>query len=318
MATSLRPLPPAPTPPIVEPTTILTADDTPLAATFFMPAPVHARGAALIVPAMGVPQAFYAAFATWLAEQGVATVTFDYRGTGASRRGSLRRVEADILTWAEHDTQAIVRALARRAPGLPVTWIGHSLGGQIVPFVPDRAAVAKILTIGTGSGYWRENAEPLRKKVWLLWFLAVPLATPLFGYFPGKRLGMVGDLPRGVIRQWRKWCLHPEYALGDGDHVRDAFSRVTTPITGLSFTDDDMMSERNTESLHSFFTRAPRTLRRIAPADVGVARIGHFGFFRPEMRAPLWDALVRDELALAAELTPGRAARASDPSSAPR
>jgi len=283
--------------PSVETTTLVAADGTPLAATFYVPA--HARGAALVVPAMGVPQSFYAAFATWLAEQGVVTVTFDYRGMGASRRGSLRGLDADILTWAEHDTQAILRALERRARGLPITWIGHSLGGQIVPFVPELGAVAKIVTVATGSGYWRENAAPLRKKVWLFWFLAAPLATPLFGYFPGKRLGMVGDLPRGVIRQWRKWCLHPEYALGDGEHVRDAFSRVTTPITALSFTDDEMMSERNVESIHSFYTRAPRELRRFAPTDLGVARVGHFGFFRAEMRAPLWDVIVRRELVLA-------------------
>lgn len=273
-----------------------TPDHTPIAARFFAPR-LPAKGAVFIVPAMGVPQAFYAAFAGWLASRGYHVATFDFRGTGKSRRGPLAAVDADIITWAEQDTSAVLRALIARARGLPVTWIGHSLGGQIVPLVPERTQVAKVITVATGSGYWRENAAPLRRKVWIVWWLAVPLATPLFGYFPGKRLRMVGDLPRGVIRQWRKWCLHPEYAVGDGDAMRAKFAAVTVPITSLSFTDDEMMSEANTASIHGFYTGAPVKLVRVAPTDVGLARIGHFGFFRAEMKEPLWDAVLAPELA---------------------
>jgi predicted alpha/beta hydrolase len=275
---------------------VVTEDGTPIAARFYDPA-TSARGAVLIAGAMGVPQTYYAAFASWLAEEGFCVATFDFRGTYASKRGSMRDVDADIFTWAEQDTQAVLRALRARAPGAPITWIGHSLGGQIVPFVKDRDRVAKVITVGTGSGYWRENSAQLRKKVWLLWFFLVPIATPLFGYFPGKRLGMVGDLPRGVIRQWRKWCLDPEYAVGDGEAVRAMFASVTTPITSFSFTDDEMMSEKNTASLHGFYTSAPRTMRRLSPTELGVPRVGHFGFFRSAMKAPLWDGRLKRELA---------------------
>lgn len=282
--------------PVTE-TDVLTADQTPIAARFFAPWRGAPRGAALIVPAMGVPQSFYAPFASWLAGEGLVAATFDYRGTYASLRGPLASVDADIVKWAEEDTAAVLSALEARARGLPVTWIGHSLGGQIVPFVRDRGAVEKIVTIATGSGYWRENAPALRRKVWLFWWGAVPLATPLFGYFPGKRLGMVGDLPRGVVDQWRRWCLSPEYAVGDGEETRALFASVTTPITALSFTDDEMMSAANTDSIHGHYTSAPRKMVRLDPSDVGVPRIGHFGFFRAEMRQPLWEGRVREELA---------------------
>lgn len=296
MATLVRPLRDAP--PSVDPieTVVLAGDDTPLAARFYAP-DGRARGAVLIVGAMGVPQSFYAPFARWLAAEGFHTATFDFRGMGKSRRGPLRGLDADILTWAEQDTAAVLRALQTRARGLPITWIGHSLGGQIVPFVPEHPALAKVITVATGSGYWRQNAAPLRRKVWLFWFLAVPLATPLFGYFPGKRLGMVGDLPRGVVRQWKKWCMQRDYAAGDGPEVRERYARVTTPITSISFTDDEMMSEAGVESIHAHYSGAPRTMRRFAPEHVGLARIGHFGFFRAEMQGPLWDGILRGELA---------------------
>lgn len=282
--------------PAIENITVRTADGVSLAGRFYRAAAAP-NGAVLIVPAMGVPQTFYAKFAHWLAAHGFATVTFDYRGTGASRHRSLRTVDADIQTWAEQDTAAVLRELQTRTPGLPITWIGHSLGGQIVPFVREHASLAKVITIAAGSGYWRENARALRRRVWMLWWLAVPLLTPLFGYFPGKALGMVGDLPRGVVRQWRRWCLQRDYAVGDGEHVRALYAAVTRPVTAFSFTDDEMMSATNVESLHGFYINAPLTMRRLSPHEVGVRRIGHFGFFRAEMTGPLWERRLLRELA---------------------
>ena len=230
--------------------------------------------------------------------QGFHALTFDYRGIGLSQRRPLAEVDADILTWAQKDVAAAVEVLAERAGGLPMTWIGHSLGGQIVPFVESRVRAAKIVTVATGSGYWRENAPALRRKVWFFWYGAVPLATPLFGYFPGRRLGMVGDLPRGVALQWRRWCLDPEYAVGaEGPAVRALFADVRTPITSFSFSDDDLMSPRNIASIHGFFTGAPRAMRHLKPSDLGVRKVGHFGFFRPEMERPLWSRHVLAELA---------------------
>src|SRR3954465_5709929 len=111
----------------------------------------------------------------------------------------------------------------------------------------------------------------------------------LFGYFPGRRLRKVGARPRGVVAQWRRWCLHPDYAVGvEGEPVRAQFAAVRTPILSLSFTDDEMMSERNTESLHGFYINAPRVRLRIAPADGDEPRIGHFGFFKPRFEPSLW------------------------------
>src|SRR3954468_12466024 len=96
---------PAPAPPAAFRSLELPAlDGVPLTARHFAPS-LPARGAALIVPAMGVPQSFYEAFATWLAGD-LHVVTFDYRGTGLSRRGSLRGLRADIFDWARLDATA--------------------------------------------------------------------------------------------------------------------------------------------------------------------------------------------------------------------
>lgn len=276
--------------------TLTTPDGTAIAARHYAP-PRHARGAVFLAPAMAVPQSFYEPLARHLAARGYHALSFDYRGTGASRTTPLRQVQTDILRWAEEDTGTALAALIARTPALPRTWLGHSLGGQIVPLVPNHQAVHKVVTIASGSGYWRENTPALRRKVWLLWYGFVPALTPLFGYFPGRRLGMVGDLPRGVIRQWRSWCLHPEYLVGVlGDATRQRFAAFDRRITSLAFTDDELMSERSIASLHALYTGADVRLCRVDPAQVGVRRVGHFGFFRAE-HAPLWEHLLLPELA---------------------
>jgi predicted alpha/beta hydrolase len=234
---------------------------------------------------MGVTQDYYQPFAGWLARQGFTVATFDYRGTGLSRPGELRGFKADIFDWARLDCAAMIDALPRQ----PLYWIGHSLGGQILGLVPNKHRVAKAITVATGSGYWLENVPSLRLKVWWLWYVLTPIALRVCGYFPGRTLRKVGDLPKGVMAQWRRWCLDPEYAVGaEGDAVRAEYAAVRSPIVSISFSDDEMMSARNTESIHSFYTGARRTLKRLAPRDIGVARIGHFGFFRAAFESSLW------------------------------
>lgn len=201
-----------------------------IVARFFAPAG-EPRAAVLVVPAMGVTQAYYAPFAQWLAAQGFLAATFDYRGIGQSRHGSLRKVETDILDWARLDCAAMIDVLTARVQDQPLHWVGHSLGGQILPFVPNRQRVSRVVTVATGSGYWRENTAALRRTSWWLWFVAAPLSVRLFGYFPGKRLRKVGDLPRGVMEQWRRWCLNPEYAVGvEGESARALYAAVQTPL----------------------------------------------------------------------------------------
>ncbi|MGI9332484.1 MAG: alpha/beta hydrolase family protein [Gammaproteobacteria bacterium] len=275
---------------------IATSDGHELAARLFVPH-ADAKGGVLIVPAMGVTQQFYVPFASWLMANDFLAVTFDYRGIGSSRPGALRGFEADILDWANQDCAAMLAAVSETEPGKPLYWIGHSLGGQIFPFVPNRELVSKMITVASGSGYWRENSPSLRRMAWWLWYVVVPLSIRLFGYFPGKRLRKVGDLPRGVMEQWRRWCLNSEYAIGaEGDEARALYASVTTPVTSFSLTDDEYMSARSIDSLHRFYRNAPSTIVRIKPHDIGVARIGHFGFFRPAFEESLWTPYLLPEL----------------------
>jgi predicted alpha/beta hydrolase len=252
--------------------------------------PAEVRAVALIGGAMGARQDYYAPFARWLANQGYLVATFDYRGIGASRpaQRSLRHLRTNLFDWVE-DTDTVIDALIERAPHLPLYLVGHSLGAQLPGLLRHRDRIAGLLSIAAGSGYWRDNAPALKRTVLYFWHVLVPAATALFGYFPGRRLGKVGDLPRGVILQWRRWCLNPRYHVGaEGESVRARFAAARFPLVALSITDDELMTERGTHVLVDCYANAPRRVERIAPADVQAPRIGHFGFFRDQFETTLW------------------------------
>lgn len=271
---------------------IRTADQTMLAAKKFTPLG-DVKAVVLMPAAMGVAQNFYAPFAEFLAENGIAVLSFDYRGMGESIplefRASLRGFKANLNDWAEQDYNAALHAAKAWQATVPLLVVGHSLGGQLPGLVPDHDLIDGMLTVGSGSGYWKDNAPALKRIVWFMWYFAVPVFTRLCGYFPGKKLRMVGNLPKGVIYQWSRWCRSPYYfADKSGLRMQTGHHKMQIPILALSFTDDELMSRRSIDSLHDYYSGAQVERRYIHPQEVDAKHIGHFGFFRPQFRHTLW------------------------------
>lgn len=247
------------------------------------------RSVVIMAGAMGVSQNCYEKFARFLCRQGYTVLTFDYFGTGASLQTHLRDCPTSVTDWGNEDCHAVIEFARRQYPGQCLQWIGHSVGGQLLGMTPNVNLLDNAITVAVGSGYWRENSPPTKRIAWLLWYFLAPVSLRLVGYYPGNRLKLVGDLPPNVMRQWRRWCLHRDYAVGvEGEALREQFASVTVPITAVSFADDEMMSKRNTESIHSFYCNAPLTMQRIDPSDVGESQIGHLGWFRERYQESLW------------------------------
>lgn len=255
-----------------------------------------ARASVVIGGAMGVRQDYYAAFAEWLAAQGFRVTTFDYRGMGDSlpgtASGGLRGFKADLFDWAS-DYEAVVNTAKAALSDAPLYLLGHSLGAQLPGFLNNQHMVDGLLSIAAGSGYWRDNAPRLRRLILYFWYVLVPLATRLCGYFPGRKLKKVGDLPAGVMLQWRRWCLHPQYSVGaEGEDARLRYACARFPVRALFITDDELMTWRGTQNLMAFYSGAARSFEQITPTELGVKRIGHFGFFQPQFGDSLWPRAV--------------------------
>ncbi len=278
---------------------VFASDGFSLAGTLFEPPGAAVRGGVLIAGAMATSQKHYAAFAAWLAAQGLAALTFDYRGTHASGGERVAQIEADFDTWGQLDLSAAARALREAVPrALPLYFLGHSLGGQLLAGCTEQALFQRAVIVASGSGYWPRLARAVpRWGLFMATQVWAPLLTPLFGYFPGARLRKVGNLPAGVIRQWTRWCRHPLYLARDADQ-RASFQRVRLPITYLNSSDDEVFSDWSAGQFVGLF--APGVVgQRIAlePAGLGVQRIGHFGYFRDKFKDTLWPRLQRELLA---------------------
>ena len=283
----------------------LQVDATTTVATCVFEPEGTARASVVIGGAMGVRQDYYASFAQWLAGQGFRVTTFDYRGQGDSLQGPMRAVRADLLDWAR-DYEAVISAARTAIPDVPLYLLGHSLGAQLPGLLKNPAQVDGLLSVAAGSGYWRENAPRLKRMVPYFWWVLVPLATRLWGYFPGRTLRKVGDLPAGVILQWRRWCLNPTYSVGaEGPAAAQSYADVRFPVLALWMSDDELMTLRGTHSLVKLYRNAPTRVERIAPEDINALRIGHFGFFREQFRQTLWPRAVADLMGLAGQPVTG-------------
>jgi len=270
--------------------TIAADDGRALRATWF--GPEVPRGAVLLAPAMATPATFYRPLARWLAQAGFLTLTFDYRGTGGV--AELKAETADILRWAG-DAASALEALVGVADGLPVNWLGHSLGGQVLPFA-HHGLVDRAFVVASGNGYWRYNAAGVRRRAPLLWHTLAPTAIAATGYFPGRRLRVIGDVPANVMWQWRRWCLSPGYFEVDVPRVRDRVAHVTTPITSVWFTDDELLTAGAIDAMDDLYLGTTVERLRLDPAESGVDRVGHHGFFRDGSRA-LWESILLPRLA---------------------
>lgn len=249
----------------------------------------ESKGVCIIATATGVAQHLYNDFANWLTEQNYTAVTFDYDGIGQSIDRHVKYSKSDKLSWAKHDCPTVLNFVKQVYPEQKITWIGHSVGAHMLGFMEDTNAIDKAITVGAGTGTWWYNAKPTKRAVWFLWYFLVPIVVPLMGYFPGDKLKVMCDLPKGVIMQWRRWCLKEDYAIGyEGDWLRERFANTKMPITAFAFSDDDMMSMKNITMLHSFFTGSKQSMVKIKPSDVGQKRIGHIGWHKERYR-PLWD-----------------------------
>ena len=251
------------------------------------------KACVVIAPAMAVPQFFYATFAQHLAGQGYAVWTFDYRGTGESLQGSMRGAKGDLTDWYSRDYDAVINIAGDAHPGAPVFVIGHSFGGQSAPLLPSRERLAGLINIAVGSGAMRHNTPRIRRTAPLMWYVMAPILCPLFGYFPGSKIGVIGDIPTGAMFQWRRWCLTPDYILSGEPGAREAYASAVFPVLGLTFADDELLLEEGSRMLHAAYTKRPAEYRVISPGEFGLKRIGHFGFFKPQSEAALWPLVTK-------------------------
>ena len=184
---------------------LAAADGVRLAATLWHPdAPGETKRVVAINAGAGIPARYYERFAAWLADRGLPTLTYDYRGIGASRPSSLRGYDASVEDWGSKDCAAVLDSLSGRYPGAKLGVVGHSIGGFVTGLMRGGDRVDRLALVGTHTGYWRDYAPGARLPMYVTWHLLMPAVARLFGYFPARRFGLPEDLPFGIARDWAR------------------------------------------------------------------------------------------------------------------
>ncbi|MDP2307763.1 MAG: alpha/beta fold hydrolase [Pseudomonadota bacterium] len=247
-------------------------------------------GALVICSALGVPRPYYRRFATWMAARGVGVLTFDYRGVGGSLAGPLRDDPATLLDWGRLDVTAAIDKARETWSGLPLWALGHSFGGQSFGITPRGPDLAGAIVVAAGSGDLALYPPALRRLYQFQLGVALPIVTALTGYVPG-RFGIGADLPAGVVGQWARWCRTPGYARGALGLDATHYHQIDAPMHFYDFPDDTFAPPAPSAELRSWYTGARVTHRTITPRELGLDKIGHFGFFRPGPTEAIWAEL---------------------------
>lgn len=253
----------------------------------------HGDGGPVVIihSATGVQAGYYSRFANWLAGQGATVMTFDYRGIGQSRSKSAKDIQTGWIDWGVLDAEAVIAYAIRRWPDRPLTAVGHSIGGFALGLAESSVHLKRIVTVGAQFAYWRDYAAVQKRFLFLKWHLLMPALTRLLGYFPGKTLGWLEDLPHGVARDWSS--MGPRFetsvtSLIDSDNLSMRHAATHAQLLAISLTDDPFGTEAAVSRLLGYYRNVDQTHLRIAPENVETTKIGHFAFFHSRFQRTLW------------------------------
>ncbi|MCG2842615.1 alpha/beta fold hydrolase [Sandaracinobacter sp. RS1-74] len=247
-------------------------------------------GIVIVNPATGVPARYYGRYARFLAEHGFDVLTYDYRGIGSSRPKTLRGCGYRWRDWGEQDFEAAISFAEHHGRGGKLVVVGHSIGGFLPGLAPSAHRIDRMLTVGAQYAWWGDYASHRRLALFLKWHVAMPALTFACGYFPGRRLGWLEDLPAGVALEWsfRRSRFERSHPRAERSRALDRMSAVTAPILAVAVSDDELGTAAAIRRALNYYTGAARSAVLLRPPDYGRDRIGHFGMFHDSHAAGFW------------------------------
>lgn len=266
---------------------VITQDTSVITATLYKG---EEKSAHLIIvgPAAGAPQGYYRGFAQYASQyKDFDVVTFDYRGIGKSLEGSVIDCEAKMSDWGEQDLESIISWADSRYD--KIFLIGHSVAGQVFPKAKSNARISAAYFVGSQSAYHGCWSGMWHLYVLIFWYLLIPVTTFILDYLPGWTMGGKIPIPKKAALEWRRWGTHRGGVLHGNSELTKKFERIKIPIHFVNIEDDKLLapSAATQELMHSY-KNAVTTYQFISPRNLGLSKIGHFGFFKKQFKKPLW------------------------------
>jgi len=276
---------------------IITADGYRLQANLWHLAQTPSSNPVVIInSATSVRCRYYDRFAQALHTRGCTVLTYDYRGIGDSKYGSLRDLAAGWLDWGQTDFEAVLQYARTQFFHSPIYVVGHSIGGFLIGLAPSAHLIKRIFTMGAQYAYWRDYARRSRISMFLQWHIAMPLLAQAFGFVPARRLGWMEDTPKGVAMDWAGMGPAFEQYIGrkygktaaENSLLPARFGQVKAPVLALGVSDDPFGTPAALDRALDYYSGCERYHLRISPTSIGQEQIGHFAFFHNRFVDSLW------------------------------
>jgi len=242
--------------------------------------------------AMGAKQGFFYKFARYLSEKGWLVVTYDYSGIGLSALDTLKGLEVSASDWAKYDLTAVVEYLERKYDYQHLLLIGQSIGGQIIGLSPIAQRASGLIYIASQLAYWKLWPFPQSLALWGN-YTFITTITHLVGYCPTKSLNIMENLPKNVALEWAKWGKSSNYLFDYIAEADEQYAKLNVPLLAYSFSDDRSGPIASIKALNERHSNCTIIHKHFTPKEVGVKKIGHFGFFRSSCQI-LWDDMITE------------------------
>ena len=240
---------------------------------------------------------FYLPFLNHLADHGYLCALWDYRGNGESAPEKLGKCTYTFLEYGTQDMPAVKSYLQNRYPDLPFLFFGHSVGGQQLGFIDDLSGVKGLVGYAISTGYAPHMPLGYRLQSHFFFYMFSPISILLTGCVRAKRFGIMEDLPRNVVREWRAWCSKRNYFFNRKFYGRTVpkgqYDDLPFPVHVFWTTDDPISNRRSIPSLWDNITVPKgKEFTQVTPEEAGVKKMGHFGFFKKRPGKKLWPRAV--------------------------
>lgn len=271
-----------------KPLTVRSEDGYGLAATWHQAVEPVTGLTVILAGELGFLQTDYARYATYLSEQGIDVVTFDYRDMGQSGSDGPGKPPR-LIDLGRRDLAAIIGQATKLRYGNRLLMVGHGVGGVLAGLAENNHHLQALLCVAASTGYIRKWPLWLRPFTWFLLRFYLPLKTRLSRGEMASELGPA-VLPSSILRDWAQWCRHPQAPLDTfGVPQRRHFESWRGPIRHYCFSDDPISTPSAVRALGARFTGAPQELIVVDPQSHGLQGIGHAGFFAEDCAHHLWD-----------------------------
>ncbi|MFF8263728.1 alpha/beta fold hydrolase [Streptomyces virginiae] len=233
------------------------------------------------MPAMGTRAAAYAPLADALAGAGFQVAVGELRGQGTSSVRAGRGVRYGYHEMVAYDYPALFRAVEAAFPAAPRHLLGHSLGGQLGALYlsqePHMASGAVL--VGAPSCHYRGWPFPQSLGVLAAFQLAAAFAA-VYGYFPGRRIGVLGNDSAQVLRDMATQVRTGRYHVPSCEvDFEPALAKLELPVLAVAVKGDAMAPPGGVRALAGKLTSARVTYWELALGE-GAKGSRHYAWIR--------------------------------------